>query len=483
MAIICKSPAEVRIMERNSQILVSAIDSIEPLIRAEVATSTIDKAISELIASSGGAPAFKGYYDYPAATCININEEIANTIPSARQIRNGDLVKLQVGMVKDGYFTKIQHAYAIGDLHARRSRLRDATKAALWAGISQARVGNHIDDISHAIQQVAESAGFDVVREWLGHGIGTRLHEEPQVPGYSTGKPGAALRQGMVLQILPLIVERGAGERVGDDHWGATTADGRDSCLMGHVVAIEADGPHILTFSGRDHYLDETPSQAICIMHADSALRVFPLDDLGIHSVTSPTGGATIICGSAQVIQKRSGGFLRSQIEDFEALINKSDIRESELQRFFELNPSFLLGSEYKSLRSGVILPQEFSNDLIPDFFLEPIVGRYWDITELKLPTSLLTVGRTNRDRFSHSIFEACAQLRTYANYFEDPRHREAIHRRYGILAYKPRVCVVIGRKFEVSELVRRQIELDLPWVRVLTYQDLLEKAKHRLLT
>ncbi len=488
--IVCKSAAEVEVMQRNSQQLVAAIHSVESLFSPNSTTLAIDDAISEQILKSEGIAIFKGYGArpseghpaFPYSTCTNINEEVTNTIPSGRRIRAGDLLKLQVGMLKDGYHTKIQHAYAIGDLSNRRRQLLHTTKAALWAGIAEAKIGNHIGDIAFSIQKAAESAGFNVVREFVGHGIGARLHEEPNVPNYGRSGDGPKLEGGMVLQILPLVTDGRSHVRVVDNGWTAVTADGCDACLMGHVVAIETGGPRVLTFSARDHALDETKGQAVCILQVGSALRVFSLDDLGVHSILSPEAGRTIICGSAHLIQKRSGGFLHSQIDEFEALLNKPDVHESELQRFLELNPNFLLGSDYQSLRSRVILPCEFGNDLIPDFFLEPIAGRYWDIAELKLPNSLLSVGRINRERFAHSVFEACAQVRTYANYFDDPRNRDLIQNRYGILAYKPRVCVIIGRRFELDDLVRRQVELDLPWVRIVTYQDLLEKARHRVI-
>lgn len=157
-------------------------------------------------------------------------------------------------------------------------------------------------------------------------------------------------------------------------------------------------------------------------------------------------------------------------------------MRESQLQRFFEDHPHFLLGTDYQGLRSGIVLPNDNGPDLVPDFFLEPIAGRHWDIAELKLPNNILTAGRPSRQRYSHYVYDAVAQLRTYAHYFDDPACRDKVYRRYGILAYKPKVSVIIGRKPELDDLVLRQIEYDLPWVRVVTYDELLEKARTRLI-
>jgi hypothetical protein len=321
-----------------------------------------------------------------------------------------------------------------------------------------------------------------VVKEYGGHGIGKNLHEDPMVLNYYIERRGIRLREGLVLQLLP-IVNIGTDQiQILSDGWTAVTLDGKPSCLMGHIVAIEESGPRILTFSPRDYYIDESPSESLAIIAIGGRLHVYPLDDLGIYNVKDEGRNTTMIVGSAQVIAKRTRSLLKTEIDDFEWLINKEDLHEHELQNFFELHPAFLLGEDYKSIRSNIILPCRSGSDLIPDFFLEPIIGNLWDIVELKLPRIQQIVEKARRERFSHNVYEACAQLRTYRNYFDEERHREAIQQKYGIWAYKPKVAVIIGRSIEVDELIRRQIESDLPWVRVVTYDDLLEKAKHRML-
>ncbi len=249
--VIIRSQEEIRKIERSSQILVEVVDSVEPLIAPGITTRQIDEEIELRIREKGGVPAMKGYRGYPCCSCTNINDEVVNSMPSMIKLENGDLFKLQVGISIDGYFSKIQHAYAIGNLPTNRKKLLLGATRALHAGLSQAVPGKRVSDIGHAIQTLAEQNGYSVVREFVGHGIGTQLHEEPQVPNY--GEPGRGLRvmKGMVLQVLPIINEGFQHVKVSGDQWTVVTMDGSDSCLIGHVIAIERDGPRILTFTPR----------------------------------------------------------------------------------------------------------------------------------------------------------------------------------------------------------------------------------------
>lgn len=228
--------------------------------------------------------------------------------------------------------------------------------------------------------------------------------------------------------------------------------------------------------------LDETMSEGMTIIPLLGRLRVYPLRDLGIHTVVDPATRSSLVYGSINLILKRTRSFLASEIDEFEALINMPGLKESQLQTFFELHPNFLLGTDYESLRSNIILPNHPANDLIPDFFLEPVVGESWDIVELKLPDKPLAVGRVDRKKLSHYVHEGCVQLRTYMDYFDDSAHRDAAYQKYGIRAYRPRLALIIGRKREVSELVWKRLELNVPYVQVVTYDDLLAKARTRIL-
>ncbi len=478
-----KTEEEVAVIERNSQLLVRIMDEVDPLVAPGHSTAQIDREVQRLLRQYGAEPALLGYAGYPAGICANVNDGVTNCLPSDRVLESGDILTLQVGIQKDGYFSKVQHCYPIGAVSREARAVQMAAKSAVRRGIQAAVVGNRVSDISHAIGAKAESEGYSVVREYVGHGIGIELHEDPQIPCYGPAGHGIRLREGMVLQILALLTEgTSLSTRVGPDKWSVRTRDGSRACTVGHVVAVAKDNARVLTFSPRDHYLDETVSRAIAILPIGDWLHVQPLDELGIHNVIDPRTRETIIWGPASAIQSKTKSFSTSEIEEFEELINSPTLREHYLQTFFERHPNFLLGTDYQSLRTGIILPNDTEPNLKPDFFLEPIGGKLWDILELKLPDKQIVVGRFPRRRFAAAVFDACAQLRTYRDYFSDERNRSRVLSEHGILVRWPRLAVIIGRAPNIDEVALRAIQQDFPWVRIITFDELLQKAKRRIL-
>jgi methionyl aminopeptidase len=247
-----KSPQELDIMRRASRIVAEILDEVCALVKPGVTTDQLDALAEELTRAKGARPAFKGYKPgavvFPKSLCVAINEEIVHGIPSGRRLKAGDIVGLDFGVEYQGYFGDSARTLAVGDVPERVVRLLQVTRDALYAGIEQARAGNRIGDISRAVQDVAERAGYSVVRDFAGHGIGRRLHEEPQVPNYfRPGMPNPRLREGMVLAIEPMVNEGGPGLRIKSDGWTAVTADGRLSAHFEHSVAITSNGPEVLT--------------------------------------------------------------------------------------------------------------------------------------------------------------------------------------------------------------------------------------------
>jgi methionyl aminopeptidase len=209
----------------------------------------LEKTAERCIREAGAKPAFKGYYDYPCVLCTSINQEVVHGIPSSeRVLAAGDIVSIDCGVVLDGYYGDAAITVPVGDsISPELAKLVKVTEQSLYLAIEAARVGNTIGDVGSAVQQLVESNGFSVVREFVGHGIGTRLHEDPQVPNYGVPGHGPKLREGMVLAIEPMVNAGGPGVRVLDDKWTAVTEDGRASAHFEHCVAITRNGPVILT--------------------------------------------------------------------------------------------------------------------------------------------------------------------------------------------------------------------------------------------
>jgi len=249
MAIVCKSGAEIEKMRRSGHVVRQVLEHLRGMVAAGITTMDLERAAEQKMKELGAKPAFKGYYDYPCVLCTSINEEIVHGIPSEkRTLKTGDIVSIDCGVVLDGYYGDAAITVPVGDsIKPELQKLLEVTEASLYKGIEQARIGNAIGDVGAAVQEYVEANGFSVVREFVGHGIGTKLHEEPQVPNFGSRGHGARLREGMVLAIEPMVNSGQPATRVLDDKWTAVTADGSYSAHFEHCVAVTKDGPMILT--------------------------------------------------------------------------------------------------------------------------------------------------------------------------------------------------------------------------------------------
>jgi methionyl aminopeptidase len=249
MAIVLKSTTEIEKMRRSGRIVREVLDHLRTVVAPGVSTMDLERAAEEKIKALGAKPAFKGYYDYPCVLCTSINDEIVHGIPSAKRVlKAGDIVSIDCGVVLDGYYGDAAITVPVdGALSEELRKLLEVTEASLYKGIEQARIGNAVGDVGAAVQQHVEANGFSVVREFVGHGIGTRLHEEPQVPNFGMKGYGPKLKEGMVLAIEPMVNSGKPGTRVLDDKWTAVTVDGSYSAHFEHCVAVTKNGPLILT--------------------------------------------------------------------------------------------------------------------------------------------------------------------------------------------------------------------------------------------
>jgi methionyl aminopeptidase len=249
MAIVCKSPSELEKMRASGHIVRQVLDMVRGMVKPGVTTMDLEQAAEKKIKELGAKPAFKGYYDYPCVLCTSVNQEIVHGIPSPkRMLKDGDIVSIDCGVVLDGYYGDAAITVPVGNgIAPEVQKLLEVTEASLYRGIAAARIGNTVGDVGAAVQELVEANGFSVVREFVGHGIGTRLHEDPQVPNYGTRGHGARLREGMVIAIEPMVNAGTPGARVLDDKWTAVTEDGSFSAHFEHCVAVTTDGPVILT--------------------------------------------------------------------------------------------------------------------------------------------------------------------------------------------------------------------------------------------
>jgi methionyl aminopeptidase len=246
--IILKTPAEIEIMARASRLVAETLAMLRREVRVGVTTEDLDRLAEQFIRSHGGTPAFKGYRNYPKTLCASINDQVVHGIPSKRVLKEGDIIGLDLGAIVDGFYGDSAVTVVVGNVNPRIANLVKVTEESLYAGIAQAVVGNRLSDISHAVQRHAEAAGFSVVTDFVGHGIGRQLHEEPQVPNYGKPGQGPRLQEGMVLAIEPMINMGNSGVRVLDDRWTAVTTDGSLSAHFEHTIAIQSSGPpRILT--------------------------------------------------------------------------------------------------------------------------------------------------------------------------------------------------------------------------------------------
>jgi methionyl aminopeptidase len=245
--IICKSPAEIERLRRSGRIARGLLEELRERAQPGVRTLELEKYIERRIAQLGARSAFKGYRGYPCCLCASVNSEVIHGIPSERCLKRGDILSLDLGVVVDGYYGDSAITVPVGEIPDSTQRLLRVTQEALQLAIEQARLGNRLGDISATVQRHVEENGYSVVREFVGHGIGRQLHEEPQVPNFGQPGHGPVLKQGMVLAIEPMVNAGGPAVRVLADNWTAVTVDGTLSAHFEHMVAVSRNGPDILT--------------------------------------------------------------------------------------------------------------------------------------------------------------------------------------------------------------------------------------------
>ncbi|MDQ2924484.1 MAG: type I methionyl aminopeptidase [Acidobacteriota bacterium] len=248
MAILIKSASEIEKMRVSGIALRKIHDAVKAVVRVGATTMDLERVAEAKMKELGAVSAFKGYHNYPAVLCTSVNHEVIHGIPSERgALRSGDVVSVDCGVVVNGYYSDCAVTYAIGEVSPAVAKLLRVTEASLYAAIDKARVGGRLWDISNAVQTMCEAEGYGIVREFVGHGIGKSMHEDPQLPNFGPAGKGPRLKAGMVLAIEPMINAGTADVRVLEDGWTAVTADGSVSAHFEHTVAITKDGPVILT--------------------------------------------------------------------------------------------------------------------------------------------------------------------------------------------------------------------------------------------
>ncbi|MCD6379696.1 type I methionyl aminopeptidase [bacterium] len=242
-----KTDAEIELMRQSASILRETLLIVGELIKPGITTAKLDKVAEEFIRSKGGEPAFKGYQGFPATICASVNEEVVHGIPGTRELVDGDLIGVDCGVIKNGFYSDSTRSFAVGKISPDAERLMKVTKEALDIGLDKVRAGNRVSDISHAIQEYAEGKGYGVVRQLTGHGVGKELHEDPQIPNFGPPGTGPVIKVGMVFAIEPMLNEGVEDIRTLADGWTIITRDGKLSCHFEDTVAVTENGPEILT--------------------------------------------------------------------------------------------------------------------------------------------------------------------------------------------------------------------------------------------
>jgi len=246
--IILKTPDEIVLMAKASRVVAEVLEVVKKAVRPGVTTDELDRLAESEIRNRGAVPAFKGYRNFPKTLCASVNEQVVHGIPSKRILKEGDIIGLDLGAIVSGFYGDSAVTVAVGQIDEKTMNLVRVTQEALALGIEQAIVGNRLSDISHAVQRHVEAGGFSVVTEFVGHGIGRQLHEEPQVPNYGKPGQGPRLQPGMVLAIEPMVNMGGSAVRVLEDRWTAVTVDSSLSAHFEHTIAIQPSGPaHVLS--------------------------------------------------------------------------------------------------------------------------------------------------------------------------------------------------------------------------------------------
>src|SRR5919112_2020990 len=245
--IIKKTPAEIDKMARAGEILVRTMDLLAGKMRPGVTTADLDAAAEKFIRSQGATPAFKGYRGFPGSICASPNHMVVHGIPGKLKLRRGDILSVDIGVVKDGWVADGARTFPVGEISPVAEKLLQVTEESLFKAVEQCVVGNRLGDVSHAVQAHVEEHGFSVVRSLVGHGIGRSMHEEPQIPNYGPPGKGPVLEEGMVLAIQPMVTAGRHMVRMGDDGWAIYSQDGSLAAHFEFTVAITAGGPRILT--------------------------------------------------------------------------------------------------------------------------------------------------------------------------------------------------------------------------------------------
>jgi methionyl aminopeptidase len=245
--ILIKSANEVDILRKAGKILSSIVTQLQSSLTSGMSTKDIDLKAEELIRQNKVVAAFKGYRGFPGVACISVNEGVVHGIPGSRIVRDGDIVSVDIGIIYEGYYSDTAVTVPIGNISPEIRRLLDVAQTSLSRGIEQARVGNRLSDISFAVQSFVEMHGFTVVRDFVGHGIGRQLHEEPEIPNYGRPAQGPVLQEGMVFAIEPMVNMGTHRTKILSDGWTVVTEDGKPSAHFEHTIVITAQGPEILT--------------------------------------------------------------------------------------------------------------------------------------------------------------------------------------------------------------------------------------------
>lgn len=241
--IVFKTPDEVSLMAQASRVVAEVLELLKGKVAPGITTDDLDRMAEEAIRGRGAIPAFKGYRNYPKTLCASVNEQVVHGIPSKRRLNEGDIIGLDLGAIVSGFYGDSAITVPVGSVSSECLRLIQVTEEAMYHGIAKAVVGNRLSDVSHAVQTHVEAAGFAVVTEFVGHGIGRQLHEEPQVPNYGRPGQGPRLQVGMVLAIEPMVNMGTSAIRILEDRWTAVTQDGRWSAHFEHTIAIQPNGP------------------------------------------------------------------------------------------------------------------------------------------------------------------------------------------------------------------------------------------------
>ena len=244
--IILKTPDEIAVMAKASKVVAEALTVLKNAVKPGVTTDELDRLAESEIRARGAIPAFKGYRNYPKTLCASVNEQVVHGIPSKRVLKEGDIIGLDLGAIVGGFYGDSAVTVPVGRVDERTAALVRITEESLLLAIEQAQVGNRLSDISHAVQRHVEAAGYSVVTEFVGHGIGRQLHEGPRVPNYGKPGQGPRLQPGMVLAIEPMVNMGGSAVRVLDDRWTAVTVDGSLSAHFEHTMAIQPSGPALV---------------------------------------------------------------------------------------------------------------------------------------------------------------------------------------------------------------------------------------------